>query len=358
MKITLLEPYLAGSHEQWANGLASNFDVQLLSLKGQYWKWRMHGGAISLATQFSALEDRGDIILATDMLDLTTFLSLADVGDRPVAMYFHENQLTYPWSPSDRDVQKDRDNHYGFINYASALAADWVFFNSAYHRDSFLEALTPFLKHFPDARNMDSIDVIRNKSSVLPLALDLHRFDALEANDPHEKPRILWNHRWEYDKNPDLFFSTLSELKNEGLEFELIVLGEHFVRAPEVFEKAKDELGAAIIQFGFADSFQSYAEWLWKSDIAPITSNQDFFGISAIEAAYCNNHIIAPDRLAFPEVFGNAAEYYRSDDNFKAALKKAILDFPELNYQKFHVGQYDWTEMKPFYQKAFEGLLS
>ena len=25
---------------------------------------------------------------------------------------------------------------------------------------------------------------------------------------------ILWNHRWEYDKNPELFFTTLFDLDN------------------------------------------------------------------------------------------------------------------------------------------------
>ena len=59
-------------------------------------------------------------------------------------VYFHENQASYPWSPNDRDIQYNRDTHYGFINYVSALTADHVFFNSEFHMNSFLNALPSF----------------------------------------------------------------------------------------------------------------------------------------------------------------------------------------------------------------------
>ena len=44
------------------------------------------------------------------MLDLCTFLALTrhQVRRIPVALYFHENQLTYPWSPTDLDPAQQR----------------------------------------------------------------------------------------------------------------------------------------------------------------------------------------------------------------------------------------------------------
>ena len=47
MKILLIEPYFTGSHKQWAEGYKSysKHEVKILSMKGQFWKWRMHGGA-------------------------------------------------------------------------------------------------------------------------------------------------------------------------------------------------------------------------------------------------------------------------------------------------------------------------
>ena len=75
MNILLLEPYFTGSHRSWAEGYKkhSNHDITILSLPGRFWKWRMHGGAVTLSKEFAKLEDSFEIILASDMLDLTTF---------------------------------------------------------------------------------------------------------------------------------------------------------------------------------------------------------------------------------------------------------------------------------------------
>ena len=284
LKILLLEPFFSGSHQLWAKGLKehSKHSIRILSLPGRHWKWRMHGGAVELAKQFNELEEIPNLILATSMLDLTTFLALTRKrsADIPVAIYFHENQLTYPWSPQDRDKKKKRDNHYSFINYTSALVADKVFFNSEYHRNSLLGALPKFLKQFPDKRGKENIELIKAKSEVLHLGLNLNRFEKFSSSDKEKQSvaTILWNHRWEYDKNPEEFFETLFSLKEKGIEFKLIVLGEQNDVNPPVFDEAKEKLKNEILHWEYAETFEEYARWLWRADILPVTSNQDFFG--------------------------------------------------------------------------------
>ena len=51
MKVALVEAFFTGSHKRWAEELQqiSLRQIDIFSLKGNYWKWRMHGGAISLA---------------------------------------------------------------------------------------------------------------------------------------------------------------------------------------------------------------------------------------------------------------------------------------------------------------------
>ena len=51
MRIVLLEPFFSGSHQSWAEEFQENsqHNVELLTLPGRHWKWRMHGGAISLS---------------------------------------------------------------------------------------------------------------------------------------------------------------------------------------------------------------------------------------------------------------------------------------------------------------------
>ena len=362
VNILLIEPYFTGSHQQWAEGFAKNsrHDVRLLTLKGQFWKWRMHGGAVTLARKFNEMDWRPDLILATDMLDLTTFLALTKSKSHgiPTAIYFHENQLSYPWSPNDRDIQKKRDTHYGFINYATALAADTVFFNSDFHMDSFLNALPRFLRHFPDHRELDSVNTIREKCRVLHLGLDLSKFD--EHNMDHQDvPIILWNHRWEYDKNPESFFQVLEQVKTNGFEFQLAVLGENFSQYPDTFMDAEIIFKSNIIQWGFTDSFSHYAQWLWKADILPVTSSQEFFGGSVMEAMYCDTWPILPNRLTYPELIPpdqHVDHLYQDETDLYQKLIWTIENIETVRDTHFHpIAQpFDWETMVPMYDNAME----
>ncbi|MCB0846579.1 MAG: DUF3524 domain-containing protein [Bacteroidetes bacterium] len=359
MKILLVEPFFTGSHQQWAESLKtfSQHEVELLTLPGRHWKWRMHGGAVSLAGKFRALDEKPDLILVSDMLDLALFSSLIQEPSIPKAIYFHENQLTYPWSPGDPDPGLKRDNHYAFINYTSALVADRVFFNSAYHRNSFLGALTGFLQQFPDHREMENIQIIREKSAVLPLGMNFSQLaEAKEGFPENEVPMILWNHRWEYDKNPDVFFKTLFRLDEEGKDFQLVVLGESFGKKPAIFTEVKKRLKAKILHWGYAKNFSEYAQWLWKADILPVTAIQDFFGISVIQGVYCGCYPLLPKRLAYPEHFPEEIHpeiFYENEEELYFRLKELISDFP--NWQKsfqHYVEHYDWSTCIQHYDRV------
>ncbi len=370
MQILIIEPYYTGSHKAWAEGYQkySAHEVKILSLGGQFWKWRMHGGAVTLAHQFLAQELNPDLILTTDMLDVTTFLALTrdKTASLPVAVYFHENQLCYPWSPEDQDVLQQRDQHYGFINYTSALAADVVFFNSDYQKKCLLDELPKFLKQFPDHRGMENVERIAAKSRVLHLGLDLHRFDQHkpegQATNKSLKPIILWNHRWEYDKNPGDFFRALMVLHQQGMDFHVAILGENFSQQPVEFQNAREKLGYRILHYGYVEDFEHYAEWLFKADIIPVTSNQDFFGASAVSAIYCGCYPILPDRLAFPEIFPIALfpeNYYHHFDELVEKLAWAIKNIDVIRKRNFShvVEKYSWRFMAAQYDEIFEKMM-
>ncbi len=72
MHILLIEPYFTGSHKSWAEGYKShsNHTINLLTMKGQFWKWRMHGGAVTLANQYLYSNYNPNLIITPDMLDL------------------------------------------------------------------------------------------------------------------------------------------------------------------------------------------------------------------------------------------------------------------------------------------------
>jgi glycosyltransferase involved in cell wall biosynthesis len=293
-----------------------------------------------------------DLIIASDMLDLTVFLALTRI-DIPTAVYFHENQLTYPPGPRIK-----RDLRVGFINYASALAADRVFFNSTFHRETFLDELLRLLKHYPDYNELPTVNAIRSKSKVLRLGLDLRRFDAYETASKAGSPTILWNHRWEYDKNPGSFFQALGQLASEGATFQVILAGENSRQRAGEFETARDLLGSRVIHYGYASSFEDYARLLWQSTIAVSCAWQDFFGISMCEAIYCRCLPLMPNRLNYPDLI--PTEYHNlclyEEGELATALKGALSTYapPDLRSK---VSDFDWSIMAPEYDRVFQGMI-
>lgn len=363
-KILILEPFFGGSHQSWAEQLAkrSKHEIKILGLSAHHWKWRMHGGAVTLAQRYMEMDFKADFILATDMLDLTTFLALtrSKTADSKTAIYFHENQLNYPWSPKDQDLKLKRKHHYAFINYVSALAADRCFFNSQYHKELFLAELPNFLNMFPSPQNKQTINQITAKSEVLELGMNLKAFDQYKSYPDEKRGVILWNHRWEYDKNPKAFFEALFTLNANGIDFKLVVLGAKNEQYPAIFDEAKNVLADKILHWGYVEKFEDYAKWLWKSDILPVTSIQDFFGMSVIEAVYCNVKPLLPKRLAypghFPQSYLQAPFFYEEGESLAKRIQGVLFSMSMFRKQETqqYVKHYDWDNLIGKYDQNFE----
>ena len=368
MNILIVEPFYTGSHKTWAEEYKkhSTCNIDLLTLPGLNWKWRMHGGAISLGKKFLESDLKPDMILASDMLDLALFQSITKkrTSKIPAAVYFHENQFTYPWSPNDKSAQKGLDLHYGFINYSSAYTADKVFFNSEFHRHEFLSATRDFLKKFRDFQELSSVEEIEKKSEILAVGINFAELDKFKVQglDLKEKvstssPILLWNHRWEHDKNPEGFLTLLDNLIKKNFDFRLVVLGEQPGNKAKQIESYKEKLGERILHWGYAESRADYISWLWASDIIPVTSYHDFFGISVVEAVYCNTLPLLPERLAYPEVFSDKVFkdcFYKSEnDLFSLVQEHKSIDFDQSTK---HLEQYNWKTLAPIYDSNFKAL--
>ena len=374
MRILLLSPYHGGSHRAWAEGYqaASAHDVSLLTLPAHFWKWRMHGGAITLGRRWleSAPDPAPNLILSTDLLDLTTFLALTRTRTAaiPVALYMHENQLTYPL-PADpttgpmRRQLGERDRHYAFINYASMMAADRVFFNSQYHLDNFFAALSPFLRHYPEYNEVDTVVILRQKSIVLPVGVNLRRLDPpLSAGEHDDPPLVLWNQRLEYDKNPEGFISVLVSLAAEGIPFRVALCGERFGKPAERWEAGVAELGDRVIHNGYADD-DLYRRLLWQSTLTVSTAGHEYFGISILEAIYCQTFPLLPDRLSYPELipprFHPDCLYHGRRDlleRLRWALTDPAAARDVAGRLASSVAQYDWSVMASRYDAVFSSM--
>ena len=160
------------------------------------------------------------------------------------------------------------------------------------------------------------------------------------------------------------FKSSFKDLKSakEDSNFELIILGEKFGNMPETFSASIEKLEHRIIHFGYAETMREYGECLWKADILPVTSIQDFFGISIMEALYCKCIPVLPVRLTYPhlvpfEKFNNF--FYEKDDGLYEKVFDIINNYESIDTNPFRkvASQYDWGKMIIEYDKKFEQIV-
>ena len=369
-RIWLISPYHTGSHRSWALGYQrfSRHQVRLLTMDGRFWKWRMQGGAIELAAQTAELlktTEPPDLIIATDMVNLPAWLGLVRKQlppAIPILYYMHENQLTYPWRPGEKP-----DLTYAMINWLSQLAADHVAFNSHYHAESWFDAVPRLLKHFPDYNWLERIPEIQEKSSVMPVGIDCSWIKeraqrALDVEDSAGRaPLILWNQRWEYDKNPRHFFECLYQLQRDKLHFQLAVAGENFRNIPDEFDHARKRLADQIVHWGYADEVK-YLDLLCRADLVISTALHEFFGISILEAIVGGTFPILPKRLSYPELIPSAlhpACLYENDNELYAMVSQR-LQMPRSappSLRQHVLRHYDWPIVAAQYDNLIEDLI-
>lgn len=300
--VYIIDPYYSDSHRFWAETIAANLEatVRIFQKSPVHWKWRMEGAAIEIAKNINSIDHTPDAFLVTDFLNLGLFKSLLQPRFTKCrfVLYMHENQLTYPVSEKDSDRIENRDKHYGFMNYTSCIVADHIAFNSNYHKNSFINGLNKLSSQLPDKLDVSSI---KEKSSIIFSIIDTQLFHKPRIQNEENKV-ILWNHRWEYDKRPDVFFDALIDLKNKGINFRLILLGKMNDVVLKQYSEQLITLKPHIIHLGFASTKDDYYRLISLSDIIVSTAIHDFFGISVLEGIYAGCRPVLPKDLAYPEL--------------------------------------------------------
>jgi glycosyltransferase involved in cell wall biosynthesis len=339
---------------------ASRHRVEIWKLPPRKWKWRMRGSAYhfaDLAREPGALPP--DVVLASDFLNLCDWRALAPrpFAAAPCVLYFHENQVTYPLA-----AQAPADFHYGWINLSSALAAEKVLFNSSYHREEFLARIEAALRLMPDHVPAGLPDRIRDRSQVFPVGIDFapHR-DALarRARPRNDPPIIVWNHRWEHDKGPDLLLRALIDLKETGARFRAIICGQAPRRRPPEFDAAARELREEIIHLGFFADGAAYRDALAGADIVLSTARHEFFGVSVVEAMYLGCLPVLPHALSYPEILPPELHplFLYPDPGRLPRFLAAFLDrlpHDRRDEVRAAAARFDWSELAP----RLDGLIA
>ena len=359
MKFLFLDPFFGGSHQNFAEGLISHsrHDIDLLTLPARFWKWRMRGAALYFLKQISSLEDY-DGLITTDLMSLSDFKALCGSVCPPALVYFHENQLTYPLAPDE-----SRDFQFGFTDITTALAAEKVLFNSKTHFDAFFSSLPDFLRMMPEYRPNWVVDIIRSKADIMYPGCHFQAGKKKLSCPDSSPPLVIWNHRWEFDKNPEDFFDALDAVLEKGFDFRLALLGENFQKVPKPFISARERYKHRVVQYNYEESRTKYLQWLKQGSIVISTANQENFGISVIEAIRYGCLPLLPDRLVYPEIIPNAfhADFlYKDQEELVEKLSSLISnpsDFQEKREKLAEaMGQYAWENLIGQYDEALEKL--
>jgi glycosyltransferase involved in cell wall biosynthesis len=358
MDILAIEPFNGGSHRAFLEGWQahSRHRWQIHGLPARHWKWRMRHAPITLAATLADAE--ADLLWCSDMLNLPELLGFApQLAHLPRVLYFHENQLTYPVR-----IARKRDLHFAFTNISSALAADAVWFNSAYHRDVFLEAAAEFLARMPDFRLDGAVDKLRARSAVWPQGISPIANAAREDGPLH----IVWAARWEFDKDPETFVAALDLLARRRLDFCVSMIGEQSRRQPAIFAKAKSRHADRIRHWGFQESRAEYEAVLASADVVVSTAIHEFFGVAIAEAVSAGAYPLVPRALAYPEVLAGLEEdcfHDGSADDLANKLQAAIerqaagrLWCGDRNRGRELMQRFHWSALAPRLDDALDTL--
>ncbi|ASP39549.1 glycosyl transferase family 1 [Bacterioplanes sanyensis] len=321
--ILMLSAYRSDSHALWATSVQHHLtaDWRCLELPGRHFRWRIRGNPLSWLPELHALlqDWQPQHILATSMVDLATikglFPALAKV---PSSYYFHENQFAYPVSSGQHhSIDPQMVQMYG------ALAAERLLFNSMFNRDTFLAGVDELLQRLPDHVPEGISTLLQQRSACLPVPV------APIERRPHgarSRPLLLWNHRWEYDKRPDLFLQLLRQLQQRQQPVDVALLGGRSQSVNPALEIIRQEFSGWIVVDDYPDRSQ-YLHWLQQADLVFSCAEHEFQGVAMLEAVSAGALPVVPDALCYREQYPPQCRYPAGD---MAAAAERIVAWQQL----------------------------
>lgn len=355
MRILLLSAYDTDSHRAWCQGLithCSDFQWTYLSLPGRHFSWRIRGNPLSWAfgETRSILENDYDLILATSMVDLATLKGIVPkLASTPSVLYMHENQFAYP-----KSTQQFKSVEPQMVNLYSALAADQVIFNSQYNLKSMLDGATELLKKMPDLAPISAIEALAHRSSVLPVPIHPPKHQSTPFNKG-ETLKVIWNHRWEYDKGPDVLARLVSLAHQQNSNLSFTVAGNRFRSIPASFQSLMDNKPPCLKHIGTFAQRRDYETELANHHVVLSTAHHEFQGLAMLEGVAHGCTPLAPNALAYPEWIPNDCLYptYSDCDTQAKTILTKLIEWQRSGLSsRPDTSQYYWSNLAPIYTQT------
>ncbi len=368
-RILLLSGYDAKSHATWRLRLQEFFPDwhwTVLSMPPRHFAWRIRSNAMQWATQEAGtLNQSFDLLLATSMVDLASLRGLVPaLAKTPTLLYFHENQFAYP-----EGRQRNNNLEPLLVPIYASLSANKIAFNTKFNLDTFNKGVRSLSRTLPEPLPAELFAKI-DQAELLPVPLAVTQTERVTGSDP-ELLEIVWNHRWEYDKGPELLLSLIRLCQRAQLRFRFHIVGQQFREQPRPFTEIEkllstiaDETGIERGAFGYLENEADYLALLGSSDVVLSTALHDFQGLAIQEACVLGCRPLVPDALAYPEYLPAEALYPLSPEPEQTA--QGVLNRLQLYSQQKRNGEsqelinlsdYQAPKIKTRYAKVFAELL-
>ena len=190
LDILALEPFFGGARRHMLETLVrfSRHRWTLLKLPPR----RMERRLTAAANWFAELLTRHwvghvDLLFTSEAMNLSHLLRLTpELAKHPSVVYFHDNQL-----PEILDGREDRP--LDLVNLGTAQAATEIWFNSVYHRRTFMIRAAALVERHPELTSRNPIPELQRKARLMPPPVDLnlvHEFQ--QAEKIQRNPRTIF----------------------------------------------------------------------------------------------------------------------------------------------------------------------
>jgi glycosyltransferase involved in cell wall biosynthesis len=175
---------------------------------------------------------------------------------------------------------------------------------------------------------------------------------------------VLWNHRWDHDKAPEVFFRALRRLDHDGVEFRLALAGANVRSDPREFVEAEERFVDRLVHVGHLDR-ERYLMLLVRSSVVASTAVHEFFGIAMVEAMAAGLVPLLPRALSYPELVPEEfhdAVLYDSYGDLVRRLRETLVDLAaarnDIDGLRKSMLRFDWSELSPRYDAALESVVA
>ena len=202
-------------------------------------------------------------------------------------------------------------------------------------------------------------------AAVIPVPVDDTELQASVSRRPIKSAQsieIVWNHRWEHDKQPEVFFNAMAKLIDHGIDVKLHIMGQSFREVPDCFSDFKSRYNNNVQTWGY-QSREEYWQILQRSHLVVSAALHDFQGLGMLEAIMAGCTPVAPGRMAYPEYIPESLLYKvpcsdEADSLFNKLLSVIERGDVASSESSIDIEEYRLNNVMPLYKACFSKLVA